>query len=158
MAEREVRTFAEGTLRWVQASGTGGWNTAASPISALVGFVQAGTTYTSGRTVATVMERGAPHHHKFISHEAIEVQFTFLQGVTANKAFPATASGVSTPQVHLELRHTVAEDPTVTARYFQFHNAVKVSDGWTEGENGNQWQETWRALAMVGPTASGWLG
>ena len=46
---------------------------------------------------------------------------------------------------------------SVTAQYFQFHNCVKVTEGWTEGENGNQWQETWRALSMTGPTGSGYI-
>jgi len=154
---REVRTFAEGALRWVQASGTGGWATASAPATALVGFVQAGMTYTSARGVVTVMERGTAHHHKVTTVNAQEFQFIYLQAVTGNKAAPATASGASTPQVHLELKITDTELPSVTAQYFQFHNCVKVTEGWTEGENGNQWQETWRALSMTGPTGSGYI-
>jgi hypothetical protein len=155
---REVRTFAEGSLRWVQASGTGAWNTASAPASALVGFVQAGTNWNSGRNIATVMERGVPHHHKFVANEPIEVQFTYLQAVTANLANPATASGVSTPQVHVEIKNTDAEAPANTGQYWQLHNGVLLSRGWNEGENGNQIQETWRFLTMNGPTASGYLG
>ena len=154
---REVRTFAEGALRWAQASGTGGWATASAPATALVGFVQAGMTYNSARGVVTVMERGTAHHHKVTTVDPQEIQFTYLQAVTGNKAAPATASGASTPQVHLELKLTDTELPSVTAQYFQFHNCVKVTEGWTEGENGNQWQETWRALSMIGPTGSGYI-
>lgn len=155
---REARTFAEGSLRWVQASGTGGWATASAPISALVGFVQAGLGFQSARNMVTIMERGVPHHHKFVSQEPPQITFTYLQAVTANFANPATASGVSTPQVHFELRHTDTETPAQTAQYFQFHNGVLLSRNPTEGENGNTIQETWKFLSMVGPTASGWLG
>src|SRR3972149_9034460 len=103
---REVRTFAEGALRWAQASGTGGWATASAPATALVGFVQAGMTYNSARGVVTVMERGTAHHHKITTVNAQEFQFTYLQAVTGNKAAPATAAGASTPQVHLDLEST----------------------------------------------------
>ncbi len=44
-----------------------------------------------------------------------------------------------------------------SAQYFQFMNGVKITEGWTEGENGNQLKETWRFLSMTGPTASGYL-
>jgi len=154
---REVRNFAEGALRWVQASGTGGWNTASAPASALVGFVQAGQAYKSARNIATVAERGLPHHHKFVASEAPELTFTYLQAVTGNKPAAATGSGVSTQQLHFELKSTDTEAPSVTGQYYQFANGVKLSEGWTEGEQGNQWQETWRFLSMVGPTGSGYL-
>lgn len=155
---REVRTFAEGSLRWVQASGTGGFATAAGAAGQLVGFVQAGTNFNSARNIVTVMERGIPHHHKFVSQDPIEVQFTYLQAVTGNMANPATGSGVSTPQIHMELRSTDSELPSVTAQYYQLTNGTILRRGWTEGENGNQFQETWRFLAMTGPTGSGYLG
>ena len=154
---REVRTMAEGALRWVQASGTGAWNTASAAATGLIGFVQAGLAIASAREFATVMERGAVHHHKRIRAAAPEVTFTYLQAVTGNMANPATGSGASTPQAHFELRHTDEELPSVTAQWFQFHNGVMLSRGWTEGENGNQFQETWRFLGMVGPTGSGYL-
>lgn len=154
---REARIFAEGALRWVQASGTGGWNTASAPATALCGFVQVGTNFNSAANLITVMERGIPHHHKRAGSEPIELTITYLQAVTANMANPATASGVSTPQVHFELRHQDNEVAAASAQYFQFHNCAIVSRGWTEAEEGNNFQETWRALAMVGPTASGYL-
>jgi len=120
--------------------------------------VQAGTTFASARTVVTVMERGSAHHHKVTEVLPNTVQFTYLQAVTANLAGPATASGASTPQVHLELRSTDTELPSVTAQYFQFHNCVLETRQFTEAAEGNTLQETWRYLAMIGPTASGWLG
>jgi hypothetical protein len=154
---REARIFAEGALRWVQASGTGAWATASAAATALVGFVQAGTTFNSAANVITVTERGRPHHHKIAGQEPVEVQFTYLQAVTANIANPATASGVSTPQVHFELRSQDNEVAAASAQYWQFQNCVLVSRGWTETEEGNQFQETWRALAISGVNSSGYI-
>lgn len=154
---REARTFFEGALRWAQASGVGGWVTASAPVTGLMGFVQAGVTFGSAQGYNTVSERGVPHHHKRAGTEPIEVTFTYLQAVTANMAKPATASGVSTPQAHFELRYTDEETPAATAQYFQFMNGVLLSRPWTEGEAGNQWTETWRFLTMTGPTGSGYL-
>lgn len=155
---REVRIFAEGSLRWVQASGTGAWKTATSPISGLMGFVQAGTQFDSARNVATIRDRGVPHHHKVVSREPLEITFTYLHGVTADMANPATASGVSTPQVHLELKYLDDEIGSPTGQYFQFMNGIMLTRGWQEAEEGNQFSETWRFLSMTGPTASGYLG
>lgn len=154
---REVRIFAEGALRHVQASGTGAWATASGAATALVGFVQAGVAFTSARRVATVMDRGTPHHFKNLGPDAQEVTFTYLQAVTANMANPATASGASTPQIHMELRQQDNEIAAASAQYFQFMNGVLVSRGWSESDEGNQFSETWRFLSMTGPTASGYL-
>lgn len=155
---REVRNFAEGSLRWVQASGTGAWNTGAAAATQLVGFVQAGAAWNSAQTVVTVMERGSAHHHKVTEQPANTVTFTYLQAVSAAIAVPAQSSGVSTKQVHLELKGTDTEAPTVTGQYWQFMNCVLESRGWTEDPGGNKFQETWRYLSMNGPTASGYLG
>jgi hypothetical protein len=154
---REVRTFAEGTLRWVQASGTGGWATASGAQTGLIGFVQAGASFASAREFAQIRERGKLHHHKFQSDNATELTFTYLQSVAASGANPATASGASTPQVHMELRQQAAEDGATSGEYFQFRNGVMLSRGWTEAEEGNQYQETWRFLSWLGPTASGYI-
>lgn len=155
---KEVRVFAEGSLRWVQASAaSGGWLTASAPQSALMGFVQAGLKVNSARNVQTIMDRGLPSHHKIVESTPPDVQFTYLLAVTANMANPATASGASTPQVHLELKVTDTENPALTAQYFQFTNCVLVSRSPSEAVAGDQIQETWRALAYVGPTASGYL-
>lgn len=158
--QREVRVFAEGSLRWVQASGTGGWATGSAAVTALIGFVQAGAGYNSARGVVTVMERGSAHHHKVITVDPPEITFSYLQAVTGNMPLirMATASGVSVPAVHFELRQTDAETQSgPSALWYQFMLCTLVSQGWTEGENGNTYQETWRALSMVGPTASGYL-
>lgn len=154
---REARTFAEGSLRWVQASGTGGWATASAAATALVGFVQAGTTFAQTTNFTTVMERGIPHHHKFLDEQPVEVTFTYLQAVTANMANPATASGVSTPQVHFQLRSQDNEIAAGSAQYWLLMNCVKVPRTWTEAAEGNTLAETWRALTVIGPTASGYL-
>ena len=124
----------------------------------MVGFVQAGLSWTSARTVVTVMERGSAHHHKVTEVPGNELSVSYLQAVTANLAAPATASGASTPQVHVEIRSTDTEAPAVTGQYWQFHNCVLVSRQWTEQPEGNTLQETYRFLTMNGPTASGYLG
>lgn len=161
MAGNEVRVHAEGALRWIQASGTGGgvggWATASAAATALVGFVQADFAFASAQNVVTVKNRGVPDHHKIIGREAVDVTFTYLQAVTGNMANPATASGASVPKVHFELLYDVAELPDPTAQYFQFNHAVLVDRGFSEGEEGNQYSETWRALFMVGPTGSGYI-
>ena len=155
---REVRTFAEGALRWVKSSGTGGWTTASAAATALVGFVQAGTNFASAQTVVTVTERGTPHHHKITEVTPVELTFNYLQALTAHIALPITgAYGVSTPLVHFEIKSTDTENPSITGMYWQMINCVLLSRIWTEGVDGNQLQETWRALSMNGPTASGYL-
>ena len=154
---REVRTYAEGSLRWAQASGTGGWVTASGAPTALVGFVLPGAAYRSARTLAAVLERDVPHHHKLLSNDPIELQFAYRQAVTANRPNPATASGATVPKVHFEIKTLVQESPTFTAHYFQFEQCAKIAEGWTETPAGNVWTETWRALSMTGPTGSGYL-
>ena len=154
---REVRTFAEGAVRWVQASGTGGWATASAALTALVGFVQAGAAWNTAQTIVTVMERGSAHHHKVTEQPASTVTFSYLQAVTGAISNPAVASGASTKQIHLELKGTDTELPSVTGQYFQFMNCVLESRGWSEDVGGNKFQETYRYLSMNGPTASGYL-
>lgn len=153
----EVRTFAEGALRWAQASGTGGWATASAAQTALLGFVQAGLRVNSARVVQTIMDRGLPSHHKVVESTPPDVQFTYLLAVTANMANPATGSGVSTPQAHFELKVTDTEKPSLTAQYFQFQNGVMVSRAPTEAVAGDQIVEVWRFLSMAGPTGSGYI-
>ena len=161
MAGNEVRVHAEGALRWVQASGSGGgpggWATASAAATALVGFVQADFSFDSAQNLVTVKNRGVPDHVKVIGREHVTLNLTYLQAITANMANPATASGVSVPAVHFELLYDVAELPDPTAQYFQFNHATLESRGFAEGEEGNQWKETWRVLQMTGPTASGYI-
>lgn len=103
------------------------------------------------------MERGVPHHHKFLDEQAPEVTFTYLQAVTANMANPATASGASTPQIHFQLRHQDNEVAAASAQYWLMMNGVLLSRNPTEDPAGNQIAETWRFLSVIGPTASGYL-
>lgn len=156
----EPRVFAEGALRWVQASGTGmAWTTASAAPTALVGFVQAGTQQTSAQRVTTVMDRGAPKHHKIVGRDAPEITFEFLETVTAND--PAvqvkTASGASTPMLHFEIKHDAKEAGASSALYHQFHWGVLIDNQWTEREEGNVNRQTWRFLAVSGANATGYL-
>lgn len=157
MTVREVRVFAEGSLRWAQASGTGGWNTASAAPTALVGFVQAGLNAASAQTIVTVKERGQPAHHKVVGIEPIEVTFNYLLNLTANIVQPITAVGASTKQAHFELRINAPEDNATSYMYYQFMNGVRESIGITEAENGDMLAEKWRFLTMTGPTGSGYI-
>ena len=160
----EARTFFEGALRYIQASGistNGGtaYATASAAPSALVGFVRAGMSINSARDVVTIMERGKPSHHKGGNENPIEIQFTFLNAVTANKPpVDVTGAGASFPAVHFELKVDAPELGAGSAQYMYFMQAANVSDNWTEAEDGNPNQMTWRALKMHGPTATGFLG
>ena len=159
---REIRNFAEGNLRWVDASGTGGWVTAAGAATALVGFVQAGMNFSTAQEVQTILERGSADHHKIASlGPGVDITFTYLQGVTGNSPNPGTAAGASVPAVHFEIRHDRSERVPLTNNprgyFWQFIHCTLLSKGWTEQAEGNQYQETWRALAIDGPSASGYL-
>lgn len=160
MGGREVRIFAEGTLRWAQASGNGtsGWVTASAAPTALIGYVQAGTNFNRQRTVVSVMERGMPNHQKNAAQASVPITFTFLQSVTAN--YPptsTTAGGASLPLVHFELKHGVPELGGNTAQYHQFVYCAFVGDNFTEAEQGNTYQQTWNALYVLGPASTGYL-
>lgn len=155
----EVRIFSEGALSWVDASAhSGGWLTASAPNSALIGFVQVGTNIASARQIATISNRGKPSHHKVVGDDAIEVQFTYLEAVSGNMApVDNTAEGAAAPMSHFEVKTVENELGSPTARYIQLHHGALVSRGWTDGEEGNQFQETWRFISYNGPTASGYL-
>jgi hypothetical protein len=157
----EVRVMAEGTLRWVAASASGGgWVTASAPVSSNgpVGFIQAGMSHTSATKRAPISDRGVPSHHKNIGREFGELTITFLEAITANNPalFKTTAGGASLPLIHIEHKATATEDGS--AIYRQYHHCTLLDDKWTEGEEGNQAAQTWRFLSMNGPTASGYLG
>lgn len=152
----EVRVQAEGLLRWVQASGSGNvWATASAPQSGLVGYVQS-FSHTSAQEMTTIMERGKPTHHKFMSSTPPEVTYEFLW--TGTNAFPtATASGASVPMFHLEFRASASETPG-TGVYYQYHGCVPLTNDFTENAEGNTISYSFRALGMNGPSASGYLG
>lgn len=157
----EVRVMAEGTLRWVQASGVGtAWTTAASPISGLLGYVQAGMSWTYGNEFGQIFDRGAVQHHKLLSVTPPNGRFTILEGVTAD--WPdgqiATASGASVPMIHLEWRMAYTELGGGSGYFYQlmgvpFPDAITL----TEQPEGNTREYAFKALSANGPTASGYL-
>lgn len=152
----EVRNRLEGELRWVQASGTGAtWATASAPASGLVGFVR-NFTFTSAATVATIMERGIPHHNKMVSKQPVNVAATFAW--TGTNAIPASGSGASVPMYHLELKYKQPEKGN-TGMYYQFYGVPFPSLQFSEGDEENTIALTLNnILAMNGPTGSGYLG
>lgn len=169
---QEVRVLREGEFRWVQGgSGTGGnintgWITGASPASGVFGFIAGGIQYSRDFTLQTVFDRGFPKHNKLTQYMPVEVTVPVLYATTADwppmQPF-VTASGFSLPMWHLEFKMhkpEVAgkEVPFLgTGEYIQFHNASMLSFGLNENENGNTVSMKFRALAAVGPTASGFL-
>lgn len=152
----EVRTFPEGTLRMVQASGSGRtWATASAPSSALFAYVQAGVSVQSARTINAIMERGNPDHWKYGEAQPLTVTFTVKQ-TGAISAF-LTASGASVPMVHIEHRASAPENGTLTGIFNQFMGCVIQSINWTENPDGNTIQFTFGALAANLFTGSGYL-
>lgn len=152
----EVRVAAEGSLWWVQASGSGrAWATAATPASGLVGYVT-DFSFSSARTVTTIMERGLPDHHKESERSRIEPTFSMLW--TGNHARPtATGTGASMPMFHLEFKATRPEDFAGSGFYYQFHGAALQSFDFKEAKEGDNISMKYAALAVTGPTASGYL-
>jgi hypothetical protein len=151
----EVRTQFEGSLWWVQASGSGRtWATAATPASGLVGFCT-DMSFTSGQTITTVSDRGIPHHHKVTEKARIEPTFSLMW--TGQHAVPtATGGGASVPMFHLELKSLEPENAG-SGRYYQFHGCALQSFDFKEAKDGNTVTMKCAALAMNGVTASGYL-
>lgn len=150
----EVRIQAEGSLMWVQASGSGRtFATATSPQSGVFGFVDS-FTYTTGATIETQSDRGTPDHHKQVSRQPIQI--TVNTRWTGFNPSAASGSGASVPMIHLEYRASAAEAPG-TGRYVQFHGVPINNIQFTEQANGDTQQYTFVALAMNGPTGSGYL-
>lgn len=151
----EVRTFAEGELWYVQASGSGKtFATASAPVSGLLGYVQAGMSYGSAAKYQAIMERGVPDHWKFVERTPIDLSFSFLW--TGGIPSAASGTGASVPMWHLELKHKRAENPA-SAYYEQFHGVPIESLNFKENADGDTIEFKSRALAMNGPTGSGYL-
>lgn len=161
MAQGEVRIMAEGTFRVVQASGSGRtWATAATPVSALLGFVQNGMSITSAQTVTQIMDRGVPDHNKITEKAGIKVSISQL--ITHHTGlFPmihVTSSGTTVPMMHGEWRVSAAEIGNgATGTYYQFHGIATESLKITEDSKGNKIDYSFVCLAMTGPTGSGFL-
>jgi len=162
----EVRTFFEGTLRWIRYSaGTlGTWTTASGAqgvsSSGAVAFVQVGTRIVSAQDIATIMDRGVPQHHKQGAQQPIDITITYLEGITANNPalFLSGIAGASQSLMTFELKQTVTELAAASALYTQFHGCALIHDNWTDANDGNPKEQQWRALSMLGPTGSGYLG
>jgi len=153
----EIRNAFEGTLRYVQASGSGtAWATASAPTSGLIGYVT-NLTFNSAQQVSPIFNRGVPTHQKVTQRDVITVNFDVQWGVTGDYPdFSVTGSGATVPMKHLELKSTAPE--AGGAIYHQFIGCARLSENFTEGNPANT--QTWslQALAMTGPTGSGYLG
>lgn len=153
----EPRNLPEGELRWVQASGTGGWLTASAPASGLMGYVQAGMAFQQQQNFQPYFNRGTAGGFKFTQKQAGTLQFKLLYGITADYPPTAiTASGVSVPEVHFEFKQLTPEDNR-TAIWHQFRNCVNGGPRLTEQANANEYDFSFQFLTMLGPTASGFL-
>ncbi len=148
--------MAEGSLWWVQASGSGRtWATAATPNSGLVGYVT-DFSFSSAATITTIMERGTPDHHKLTERSRIEPTFSFLW--TGTNARPtATGTGASVPMFHLEFKAIRPEDFAGSGYFYQFHGCAAQSIDFKEAKEGDNISMKIACLAMNGPTASGYL-
>lgn len=158
----EVRTLAEGTLRSVQASGSGRtWATGATPVSALIAFVQDGFSFTSAQETVQVMERGVPDHHKVVSKSPIDVTFSNMVSYHTAQIMDqaiATAGGTTVPMLHLEYKSLSKEiGDGSTAMYAEFLGALPQSFKFTENKNGNKVDFSFKCLAMIAWTGSGFL-
>ncbi len=171
----EIRTLAEGTLRWVEASGSAlTWQTGASVATAtdtaawaarsgLLGFVQAGASFSLAENWATIMNRGVPNHHILTDTPPVELRFTVLAGNTADYPSGNTAIGPSSlgiqlpPRFNIEFKSRQPERGVNTGIFYQFHHVVVLSKGYAEQPEGNTREFTFRAISAVGPTASGYL-
>lgn len=165
----EVRNAYEGTLRWVRASGSGSAFATASGATGTggtstgdwgtIGYVS-NFRYTSGQTITEIADRGIPTHWKKVSREVIPLSFDVLWGVTAQyPTFGITGSGGSTvPMVHMELESKALEAGAGSAIYQQFYGVVLNNTDFSETNPANTKSFNLKALAMNGPTASGYLG
>ncbi len=158
----EVRTMQEGTLRWVQASGVGlTWSTASGAKSGLLGYVQAGFTFSYGNEFAQMYDRGVVKHNKLIRVTPPNGSFTVLEGVTADWPEGApigTASGASVPMVHIEWKAAYTELGGTSGYYYQLMGCPWPGGiQLTEAAEGNTRAYTFMALTATGPTASGYI-
>jgi hypothetical protein len=175
--EREVRTQYEGELRWVEASGTGAntWQTASAIATAaataawaarsgLIGYVQAGLSFTKANNFVAVANRGVPNHHKNQGFGPVEVAFTVLHGITAdypsaNRAIgPSASMGFSVDTYNFELKQRVEEVATGTGIYYQFYKGCLPSKAFSEAEAGDTLAFTVRFLGVSGWNSTGFLG
>lgn len=156
----EVRVGMEGSLSWVQASGSGRtWATATGPASGVAMAFITDFSFTSGQTITTIMDRGRPHHHKQTEVAPIDVSFSF--NWTGQNAIPSatTGTGASVPMFHYEFKSTRNEDGSGAGSgyYYQFMGAAFLSTDFKEAKEGDTHAYKIRALAMSGANTSGYL-
>jgi hypothetical protein len=141
----EIRNYAEGELRWVQASGVSGWVTGVNALTGLIGYIQAGFTYSDVIQSVVISDRGIPKHHKTQSRIPPELNFTVLYGLTAQ--YPTSVvQGASVAKIHFEMK--MNEREVGSSNYIRFTDCVKLSEQFTEAENGNTLQWVYRALSV----------
>ncbi len=149
----EVRIAAEGQIWWVAASGVGtAWATASAPNSGIFAFCE-GLTYTSAADVTVVSDRGVPNHNKTTNAQPIPVSFTTKH--TGAHPTGVSGAGATTPMIHLEYKGTAKE--AGAAEFLLFLGCPLSNLVWAEAADGNTMQFTTNALAMIGPTASGYI-
>jgi len=151
----EVRNMREGEMWWVMASGSGStFATASAPTSGLFGYCRS-FDFTSAQTVARISERGTPNHNKVVDKQYIPLNINF--GWTGSVPTFTSGSGASVPMIHIEHKAKAPEIGTASGFYHQFFGVAADSFQWTEGAEENTVALTCGALAMNGPTASGYI-
>ena len=159
----EVRVAMEGTLGWVQQSGSGtSWATASAALSgANMAYVR-GFSYNSGLRTVQVANRGIPDHNKVVGKDAINGSFSVAYANTADMPtkLSATGAGASVMMIMLEYRMKIPEVALSAGSgiYYQFYGVPPAALAFAEGDNENTMAFNFVALGMNGPTASGYLG
>lgn len=151
----EVRVQIEGSMRFVQASGSGNaWATGTTPASGLFGFVQS-MVVNSAQTVTVIKDRGRPSHNKITDIAAIDLTVNYLW----TGATPEAASGASAtvPMWHMEYRSSAGEIGAASAFYYDFYGVALQSVQFTEAPAGNTIAAKYTCLGMSGENASGYL-
>lgn len=152
----EVRVQREGELWAVQPSGSGNtFVTASAAIPFLVGYIRS-FSWESAANLVSVDNRGTPQHTKVLEANPIDVSFEFLS--TAGGLMSAiSGTGASVPMYHFEHVQRRPERGLASGVFHQFLGTVIMDSTYDERKEGNAISIKARALAMTGPTASGYL-
>lgn len=157
MAVNEVTVPREGTLWWVEASGTarGAWSTGTTPPSGLIGIFDS-FTYKSAQDIETIYNRGMPDHDKITKNNRVDLSVNLLvTGGTPPK--PTNNYGATVPAYHLQARYSAEHKGAGSAHYMMFMGVPFESIDFSEGEKANTYKISTHALGMIGPTASGYI-
>jgi hypothetical protein len=155
----ETRNMLEGNLYIVSASGQAtGWITASGASGVLLAYVQ-NFTYTSGRQIAAISDRGRAKHFKVTQYDPVAMSFTVAYGITAHYPTAITGNGSTEPMYNIEFKQVAAEQgSTASGIYLQFYGVDLPSQLFTEGSPSNTLQfQNIQALGMIGPAATGYL-